>query len=193
MLNINESKSNLKVIWIVSLVIPMAVAILLFKPSELVKAGEWVRFLPTLNAVLNSTTAILLITAVVAVKNGKYTLHRNLMFICLTLGLTFLVSYVIYHSSTQSVIYGDFNANGVLEDFEKKQVGEMRYIYLFVLLSHILLSIVVIPFVLMAFYRALSGRIDLHKKIVRYTFPIWLYVSITGPVVYFMIAPFYPK
>ncbi|MEL7006832.1 MAG: DUF420 domain-containing protein, partial [Bacteroidota bacterium] len=104
----------------------------------------------------------------------------------------FLVSYIIYHSSSQSVKFGDINGDGSLSVKELEMIGSSRGAYLFILFSHILLSIGVVPLVLFAFYYALTGKIEKHKKLVRWTFPVWLYVSITGVIVYLMINPYYP-
>jgi len=189
---LTNSKAYLRGIVVISVAIPVVVALLLFMPYNFSAAGaDWVKVLPGLNAVINSMTAILLIMAVVAVKNGKQVLHRNLMMTALVLGTIFLVSYVIYHASSTSVIFGDVDHNGTLDAAESDAVGAWRGIYLFTLLSHIGLSIAVVPFVLLAFYRALTGQFAGHKKIVKFTFPIWLYVSITGVLVYLMISPYY--
>ena len=144
-----------------------------------------------MNAVINSLTAVLLIAALIAIKKKNIRLHRTLMLSALVLGTLFLVSYVIYHASTTSTVFGDVDHDGVLSSAEKAELGSMRGIYLFTLLSHIGLSIVVVPFVLLAFYYALSNQISRHQKIVKYTFPVWLYVSITGVLVYLMISPYY--
>ena len=185
-------KSNQKSFVIgTSIVVPLVVAVLIFTPQKL-SLGEWVQLLPTLNAVLNSATALLLLLALVMVKRGNITLHRTFMTTGLILGALFLVSYVIYHASSPSVKFGDLNGDGLLSAEELAAVGSQRGIYVFVLLSHILLSIVMLPLVLFAFYFAWSNKIDRHKKLVKWTFPIWFYVSITGVVVYLMINPYYP-
>ncbi len=189
---LKDNKSYLRLITAFSIAIPIVVAILLFMPFK-IGSGEmaWIKMLPSLNAVLNSSTAIILLLALWAVKSNRIQLHKNLMFSALTLGTLFLISYVIYHSSAISVKFGDADHNGVLSEAERLAVGGMRTVYLIVLLSHIALSIVVVPFVLLAFYRALTGNITKHKKIVKFTFPIWLYVSITGVIVYLLISPYY--
>lgn len=189
---LESNKTYLRVIQIVSVVIPVVVAVLLFAPFNLSLGDQgWVRALPGVNAVINSLTAVLLIAALMAIKKKNIRLHRTLMLSALVLGTMFLVSYVIYHASTTSTIFGDVDHDGVLSSAEKAQLGSMRGIYLFTLLSHIGLSIVVVPFVLLAFYYALSNQISRHQKIVKYTFPVWLYVSITGVLVYLMISPYY--
>ena len=105
--------------------------------------------------------------------------------------MLFLVSYIIYHATSESTIFGDSNGNGILEMEEADQIGPLRKIYLAILFSHILLAAVVVPFVLFAFYFALTDRFEKHKKTVRFTLPVWLYVSVTGVVVYLMISPYY--
>jgi putative membrane protein len=187
---ISPDKKYLNVIKVVSVAIPVVVAILLFVPQKL-NLGEWVMALPHVNAVINSLTALFLIGALVAIKQKNITLHKQLMTAGLVLGTIFLVSYVLYHSSAPSTVFGDIDGNGVLDPSEKEAVSGTRGMYLFVLLSHIGLSIVVVPFVLIAFFFALSAQVERHKRIVKFTFPIWLYVSITGVIVYFLISPYY--
>jgi len=187
---LQANKGYLRLIYVVSILVPTLVAVLLFSPLKFEMSG-WVKALPTLNAILNSTTAVLLIAALLAIRAKKVNLHRNLMLSALILGALFLLSYVLYHSTSDSVIFGDTNHNGVLDDDEAAAVSASRVIYLIVLLSHIGFSIVVVPFVLMAFYYALSDQVSRHKKIVKFTYPIWLYVSITGVMVYLMIRPYY--
>lgn len=190
-MELTENKGGLRFIWVVSIVIPIAVAVLLFKPTALIATGDWIYFLPKLHAILNSLTAILLIAALVAVKKKNIKLHQILTTTALVLGTLFLVSYVTYHSSADSVIYGDVDHSGDLSDSERLDVATSRLVYIVLLLSHILLSIFVVPFVLLAFYRALTGNIEKHRKIVKWTYPVWLYVSISGVLVYFMISPYY--
>ncbi|MAK07107.1 MAG: DUF420 domain-containing protein [Cytophagales bacterium] len=170
-------KNNLtKVIALVSVLIPLAVAFLLFMPSKISFFGEWTYKLPHFNAIINSLTSLLLVLSFYAIKYKKnIILHQNLNTMAFTLGAIFLVSYIIYHSSVDSTKY----------------LGDSKTIYYFFLISHIILSIVVVPFVLFAFYYSLTNKIKQHKKVVKYTFPIWLYVSVSGVIVYFMISPFY--
>jgi len=188
---LKSNKLYLKIIIGVSIAIPVVVALLLYTPFDLGLNGYWIRFLPTINALLNSSTAVCLVLALIAVKSQKITWHKRLMTLGLVFGALFLVSYVLYHSNSESVIYGDIDHNRTLSELESAEVATMRPIYIFTLLSHIALSILVVPFVLLAFYFALSDQIGKHKKLVKYTFPIWLYVSITGVLVYLMISPYY--
>ncbi|WP_258097648.1 DUF420 domain-containing protein [Marinoscillum pacificum] len=189
---LESNKTYLRVIQVVSVLIPVVVAILLFAPFNLALGDQaWVKALPGVNAIINTLTTVLLVFALIAIKSNNIKLHRALMMGALALGTLFLVSYVIYHASTTSTVFGDMDHNGVLSDAERTELGSMRAIYLVTLLSHIGLSIVVVPFVLLAFYYALSNQIAKHKKIVKYTYPVWLYVSVTGVLVYLMISPYY--
>ena len=170
-------KNNLvKIITIVSVIIPLAVAVLLFMPSKIELFGDWTYQLPHFNAVINSLTALFLVISFYMIKYKKnVSMHQLFNTMAFILGGIFLVSYIIYHSSVESTRY----------------IGDSKGIYYFFLISHILLSIVVVPFVLFAFYYSLSDQIKKHKKVVKYTFPIWLYVSVSGVIVYLMISPFY--
>lgn len=178
------------VIIILSVVIPVLVALLIFS-DEKVGLGNWVKILPHLNAIFNSITSIALLVGLVMIKKKEIQLHRLAMTISFVLGAFFLISYITYHSSVPSVIYGDSDGDGVLGTIEQENLGSMRAVYLSLLLSHIGLSIVVVPFVLLAFYYALSDKVESHKKIVKYTWPVWFYVSISGVLVYLMISPYY--
>ncbi|MCC5929813.1 MAG: DUF420 domain-containing protein [Cyclobacteriaceae bacterium] len=165
------------IISILSIAIPIVVALLLFMPSKIDNAGAWVYFLPHFNGIINTSTSILLIAGFWFISKGNITYHKNAMISAFVLGSLFLVSYVIYHASTDSTPFGG--------------EGWIRTVYFFILISHIILAAVVVPFVLFAFYYALSNKIDKHKKVVKFTLPIWLYVSVTGVIVYLMIRPYY--
>ncbi len=186
-----DNKGYLRTIYVVSILIPVVVAFLILFPGKLSFTGSWVYKLPAIHAGINSLTAVVLTGALVAIKRGNVKLHRSLMFTALGLGVLFLVSYILYHSSVESVKFGDANHDGIVSQVELDQVGASRMVYFFVLASHILLSIAVVPFVLLAFYYALTEQINKHKKMVKYTYPVWLYVSVTGVIVYFMISPYY--
>jgi len=168
-----EKQPYQKVIIALSIILPLAVAVL-FKVKI---PGYDLSFLPPIYASINGLTAVLLIIAVVAIKNNKRKLHETLMKTCIGLSAVFLVMYVLYHMTSDSTPYGG--------------EGPMRIVYYVILISHILLSVVVVPFVLFTFSRALSGNFERHKALARFTFPIWLYVAITGVIVYLMISPYY--
>lgn len=186
----NENR-YLTIIGILSVVIPVAVAALLFSPTKLQLEGGWVEFLPHMNGMINTATSLALIAGLVFIKQKKIKYHKSAMLIAFTLGALFLISYIIYHSSADSTVFGDVDGNGVLDAAEASQIGNARLVYLGILISHIILAAVVVPFVLLALYFALSDKIAKHKKIVRYAYPIWLYVSVTGVIVYLMISPYY--
>jgi putative membrane protein len=128
-------------------------------------------------AAINGLTALLLVTAVIAIRNGKQRLHERLMKTCIGLSALFLVLYLIYHITSESTSFGG--------------AGPVRYVYFFILITHILLSVGVIPLVLFTFVRALSGDFKRHRSLARVTFPVWLYVAVTGVIVYLMISPYY--
>jgi putative membrane protein len=173
-----SSKIYKRLFIIISLLIPMIVALLLLMPKgDSGEVGSWIFSLPFFNAIINTLTALLLILGYYFVKNGKVNSHKMSMIGAFTLGTLFLIGYVIYHYNVPSTKFGG--------------EGTIRYVYFALLLSHVLLSIVVVPMVLSAMYFALFGKIEKHKKMVKYTFPIWLYVSISGVLVYAMISPFY--
>lgn len=190
-INSTNNRVTLRTITVISVIIPLAVAVLIYLPQKENFLGEWVRGIPLFNAVINSMTSVLLVSAVIAVKNGNIQLHKKLMMSAFVLGAVFLVAYILYHLTVPSVKFGDTNGDGVLTDAETLAAGNIRFFYYFILLSHILLSIVVVPFVLLAFYYSLTDMIEKHKKVVKFTFPIWLYVSVTGVVTYLLISPYY--
>ncbi len=188
----SQQKSFSKLIWVLSIAIPVVVAILIFAPEKIQGAGDWVYMLPHLNATFNSITAIVLLLGVYFIKQKNIKAHKSMMSIAFTLGSLFLVSYVIYHATADSTVYGDVDGNGVLDEVEKtSKLMFWRGFYVVLLLSHILLAAIVVPFVLFAFYYALTDKIEKHKKIVKWTFPIWFYVSVTGVIVYAMVSQYY--
>ena len=184
---------NKKVYWLIiilSVAVPALVAFLILFEGK-TGFGNWVKVLPHLNATFNSTTSIALVLGLIFIKRKEVEKHKLMMTISFLLGTLFLLSYVTYHSSMPSTVFGDLDGNKVLDEVEKAAMGSMRTVYVSLLLSHIVLSVVVVPFVLFAFYYALSDKIDKHRKVVKYTWPIWFYVSVSGVLVYLMISPYY--
>ncbi len=169
----------------------MAVAFLIFGLKTKVNVGFNTSNLPLFHAILNSTTAILLLASLYFIKNKRIRAHRTANLTAVVLSSIFLISYVIYHSSNPSVKYGDLNHDGILSAEEKVQAGNLRYVYYFILSSHIILSGIIIPFVLFTLQRAFQERYDKHKKLARITWPLWFYVAVTGVIVYVMIRPYY--
>lgn len=188
---LSDNKSYLRIIYLVSALIPAVVAFLILFPTKLSFAGDWIRMLPAVHAGINSITVIILIAALIAIINGKVSLHRACMMTALFMGVLFLVSYIIYHSSVESVKFGDLNHDGIVDVNELATLGSNRLIYLILLASHIVLSILVVPFVLLAFYYALTDQLTKHRRMVHFTYPVWMYVSVTGVIIYFMIKPYY--
>ena len=184
-------------IWVVSILVPVVVALLLFIKWEYnqlilnmripnydpiilidnLPMAKPLTFLPPIYATINGLTALLLIIAVYYIKNGKRKIHENLIKICIALSLSFLVMYIAYHVTTDPTPFGG--------------TGSIAYIYFFILITHILLSIIVIPMVLVSYSRAFQSKFASHKKIAKVTFPVWLYVAVTGVIVYLMISPYY--
>jgi len=180
-----------RAIIVVSVAIPAAVAFLILVPQAKIDFGFNTRVLPLFHAVLNSSTAILLLASLYFIRHGQVKAHRRANWVAITLSSIFLVSYVIYHASNPSVRFGDLNHDGLLSDAEKQEAGVARYIYYFILSSHILLSGIIIPFVLFTLQRAYQEKFDKHRRLARITWPMWLYVAVTGVVVYVMISPYY--
>jgi putative membrane protein len=186
-----EQRFRLSII-LVSILIPTAVAILFtVKLKDFGIEVEPLSFLPPIYASLNGLTALLLVMGVMAIKNGNKKVHERFMTTAIACSVVFLVMYVAYHMTADSTVYGDIDGNKILGATEKANAGSIRYVYLFILLSHIALSIVIIPLVLITYVRALAARFDKHRKIAKITFPLWLYVAVTGVVVYLMISPYY--
>jgi len=176
---------------VVSIAIPLAVAFLILGPERKISLGFNTSNLPLFHAILNSSTAILLLASLFFIRNKWIAAHRRANLTAVVLSAVFLVSYVIYHSSNPSVKYGDLNHDGLLSVDEKRQAGNLRYLYYFILSSHIILSGIIIPFVLFTLQRAFQEKFSQHKKLARITWPLWLYVAVTGVIVYVMISPYY--
>lgn len=175
--------------WIIalSIVIPLAVAILFGVKIP----GVDLSFLPSIYAPINGATAILLVVALIAIKKGNKSLHENIIKTCMGLSIMFLLLYVAYHMTSDTTTFGDVNGDGKRSPEELANVGSTLYIYFFILASHILLSIIIIPFVLFTYLHAWEGNFEKHKKLARIAWPMWFYVAVTGVVVYFMISPYY--
>ena len=143
------------------------------------------------NALLNATVAVLLIAALVAVKQQKYAVHKNIMLIALLLSVLFLVSYIAHHLFAGETKFGDTDHDGLVSAAEIAVVGNTRSFYFILLATHIILAATSLPFILFTAYRGLTGEFENHKKIARRIWPIWFYVAVTGPLVYMMIKPYY--
>lgn len=173
-----QEKKYKKIITILSIAIPIAVAALF--GINLQRLGfdvEPLTFLPPIYASINGLTAVFLVFAVIAIKKGNRKLHERLNTLAIACSVLFLVMYVAYHMTSNSTPFGG--------------EGTIKYVYYFILITHILLSIVIIPFVLITYMRARLGQFPQHKKIAKITFPLWLYVAVSGVIVYVMISPYY--
>jgi putative membrane protein len=183
---------NLNVpIAIISILIPLVVAILFVLPKPDISVGFNVRILPFFHAVLNSATAILLVASLLFIKRNQIKAHQWTNLAAVGLSAIFLISYVTYHFLTESTKYGDTDHDGVVSAAETAALGSIRYIYYFILLTHILLAIVIVPLVLFTLLRAYQQDYAKHRRIAKITWPIWFYVAVTGVIVYIMIAPYY--
>lgn len=169
-------KGSIKLINALSIIIPVAVAAMLGIRTKL-PLGDWTHNLPLINAVINSTTSVLLLIALIFIKQKKIELHKMTMSTAFTLGAGFLVCYILYHISNESTKFGG--------------EGAVRYFYYFILITHIACSLIVLPFVLRAYYYGLNRMDVQHKKVTRIAFPLWLYVSVSGVIAYAMISPYY--
>jgi putative membrane protein len=144
-----------------------------------------------INALINATVSILLIAGLWAVKSRKLVLHKKIMLAAIALSVLFLVFYIAHHLFAGDSKFGDINHDNILSDAEKVAAGGIRYFYYFILITHIILAAVILPFILFTAYRALTGEYHKHKKLAKITWPLWLYIAITGVLVYWMINPYY--
>jgi putative membrane protein len=179
MLQATMTKNDSKARWLIGIFsfVVFAVVVSLGKIHLKVEVGFNVHIFAKINAFINSVIAVLLVVALIAVKQGRLEFHKRVMTAALLLSILFLISYIAHH-----LLAGDTKYGGE---------GTMKTIYLFILITHIFLAAVILPFILFTAYRALIGEYDRHKKLARITWPLWFYVAVTGPVVYFMISPYY--
>lgn len=188
-INKNDSKARV-FIFTVSVIVFAAVVILSRVKLELNLPFN-VHVFATANAIINSLVTVCLIAGLLAVKQRKYELHKKIMLTAILLSVFFLLSYIAHHLLAGETKFGDINHDGILSDEEKLQVGGLRILYYILLLTHIPLAAIILPFILFTAYRALTGEYDKHKKLTRFTWPLWFYVAVTGVVIYWMISPYY--
>jgi putative membrane protein len=189
-MDIKSKNLNLPIA-IISIAIPALVAVLFYLPRPNMEAGFNVYILPLFHAILNSTTAVLLLGSLFFIRRGQIKAHKITNLVAVALSAVFLLSYVTYHFFTESTRYGDINHDHVVDATERAMVGGTAYIYYFVLLTHIVLAIIIVPLVLFTLLRGFQSDFAKHKKIARITWPIWFYVAVTGVIVYIMISPYY--
>lgn len=188
---INKNDKTAKIlIWTVSIIVFAAVAFLSqFKLNLNLPFN--VHIFALINAIINSIVTILLIAAMIAVKKRNYLLHKKIMLFAISLSVIFLLSYICHHLLAGETKFGDLNHDGILSAEEKAAAGSVRIFYYIILFTHIPLAAIILPFILFTAYRSLTGEYMQHKKLARITWPIWLYVAITGVLVYFLISPYY--
>jgi putative membrane protein len=195
MLQPSLQKNDRKAKWLItifSVIVFVAITILgKYNLTGKISVPFNVHIFALINAVTNSLVAVLLIAGLTAVKKQNYLLHKKVMLFAMALSVLFLVSYICHHLFAGEAIYGDTDGVKGLSEAERATAGNMRNIYLAILITHIPLAGLALPFILFAAYRALTGDYEKHKKIVRIIYPVWLYVAVTGVVVYLMISPYY--
>ena len=178
------------VVWVVSAAV-LGLVILMREIKIPVPDSFDLSYLPAFHAILNLFAALFLVVAIHAIKRGLVIRHRIMIYAALGCSLVFLLSYVLYHFTTPATIFGDLDGNGQLSEKERLVVGDMRIVYLVILISHVILAAVSFPFILLTVLYALTNQFQKHQRFARRIFPIWLYVAITGPVVYYLLRPYY--
>jgi putative membrane protein len=185
----NDQKAKI-LIWTVSIIVFVAVAFL-SKYKLTIDLGFNPHLFAKANAFINSVVAFLLLAGLIAIKQKKYSLHKMIMLNAIALSVLFLLCYIGHHLLAGETRYGDINHDGLVDDAEILQAGSLRTFYYIILITHIPLAAIILPFILFTAYRALTGEYDQHKKLTRITWPVWFYVAITGVIVYYMISPYY--
>lgn len=185
----NERKATILII--AFSVIVFSAVVLLTRVKLKIDLGFDVHLFALANAIINSCVAVLLVAALGAVKNKKYELHKKLMLVAMFLSILFLISYICHHLFAGDTKFGDANHDGIVSAAEKAIAGPQRIIYYIILGTHIPLAGIILPFILFSAYRALTGDWLKHRRLAKITWPVWLYVAITGVIVYWMISPYY--
>lgn len=193
MLKPSITKNDRLANWLIGIfsLVVFIVVVLLGKYKLEVDLPFDIHIFATINAFVNATIAVVLVAALVAVKKKNYELHKKFMMTALVLSILFLLSYIAHHLLAGEAKYGDTNHDGLVDDAEKLAAGTMRMVYYVILITHIILAAIILPFILFTAYRGLTSEFPAHKKLARITWPLWFYVAVTGPIVYFMISPFY--
>lgn len=176
-----SDKAIFRLVWTISLIVLFTIVLLQAKVVNFFPNHDtlpmWVQFLPKLNAMINGTCTVLLLASYYFIRQKNIRIHKALNITALILSSLFLISYLIFHSAGHETRFGG--------------TGMIRYVYFFILITHIILAAIVLPLVLMSFYRGMKMQVEKHRKLVHWTFPIWLYVTISGVLVYLMISPYY--
>ena len=177
-------------VWIITAAVLSLVALMREVKIDLPE-GVNLNFLPPFHAILNTLAAISLILAIFSIKSGSLANHVRWIYCAMCFSFFFLLCYVVYHFTTPETLFGDLDKNGELSLVEKEQAGYLRNVYLFVLLSHIILAALSLPFILLNFVYGFTNQFEKHRKLAKKIFPVWLYVAITGPIVYLLLRPYY--
>lgn len=185
----NDKKASVLILVFSAIVFTAVVALSRVKLNA--DLGFDIHIFARINALINSIVSVLLVAALLAVKSKRYTQHKKLMLTAMVLSVLFLVSYICHHLLAGDTIFGDLDHDGIISEAEKSHVGSARILYRLVLFTHIPLAGLILPFILFTAYRAMVGEWEKHKKLARITWPVWLYVAITGVLVYWMISPYY--
>jgi putative membrane protein len=181
-----------RVTWILTAAVLILVGLMRSELRIPLPEGVDLGFLPPFHAIVNSIVAILLVLAIIAVKSGKITQHRNFMLGAMGMSVIFLLGYVAYHFTNAEILYGDANGDSTVDAAELAAVGIWRTIYLIILITHIIAAGVSLPLILLTFVAAWSNRFKTHRQLAKWVFPIWLYVAVTGPICYLMLRSYYP-
>ena len=176
--------------WIITVIVLVLVG-MMRRVKIALPEGMDMSFLPPFHATLNAWAAVALLVALYFIKRKNVVAHQRAIYLAVGLSVLFLLSYVAYHFTTPETLYGDLNHDGVLSAEELAEVGSSRIIYLVILLTHIFLAAISLPFILFTFIRAYTGQLEKHRKMARWVYPMWLYVTITGPIAYLMLMPYY--
>lgn len=177
--------------WIVTAAVLLLVGLMRRVKISLPEGWDF-SFLPPFHASVNALTAIVLVLAFYFIKQKNIAAHRKAIYVAMGLSVLFLLSYVAYHFTSPEIKFGDTNLDGLVDAAEAAAVGSSRTFYLILLITHITLAGLILPFILFTFIRAYTGQIERHRKMAKWVFPLWLYVAITGPICYYMLMPYYP-
>ncbi len=193
MIEASIQKNDKRAYWLIGIfsVIVFTVVVALSRFKLDIQPTFDVHIFAKIDALTNAIVAILLVAALIAVKQKKYRLHKNIMISAMLLSVIFLISYIAHHLLAGEAKFGDINHDGLLSTEEKLQAGSSRIMYLWFLASHIILAAFVLPFILFTAYRGLTAEWTAHKKLAKYIWPLWLYIAVTGPIVYLLISPYY--
>lgn len=193
MLQATLQKNDKKAFWLIGIfsVVVFVVVVMLGRYQLSVEVDFDIHIFAAVNAFINAMVAVLLVWALLAVKKGNYKVHRNVMLGAMSLSVLFLLSYIAHHLLAGEAKFGDANHDGILNATELAAVGALRYVYLILLSTHIILAALILPMILLTAYRGLTSEWVAHRKLSKYTWPLWFYVAVTGPIVYLFIYPYY--